>query len=50
VKVVTKDGNVTLRGTVRSEEEKKSNGSKADSIASAGHVKNELEVAIKPSK
>ena len=50
VKVVTKDGNVTLRGPVRSEEEKKSIESKADSIAGAGHAKNELEVAAKPAK
>src|SRR5215470_13794108 len=50
VKVVTKDGHVTLRGPVRSEEEKKSIGSKADSIAGPGHVKNELEVAAKPAK
>jgi len=50
VKVVTKDGNVTLRGPVRSEEEKKSIGSKADSIAGADHVKNELEVAAKHAK
>jgi hyperosmotically inducible protein len=50
VKVITKGGNVTLRGPVRSEEEKKSIGSKADSIAGAGHVKNELEVAAKPAK
>jgi len=50
VKVVTKNGNVTLRGPVRSEEEKKSIGSKADTIAGAGHVKNELEAAAKPAK
>jgi hyperosmotically inducible periplasmic protein len=50
VKVITKDGNVTLRGPVRSEEEKKSIGSKADSIAGADHVKNELEVAARPTK
>ena len=50
VKVITKGGNVTLRGPVRSEEEKKSIGSKADDVAGAGHVKNELEVAAKPSK
>jgi len=39
-----------LRGPVRPEEEKKSIGSKADSIAGAGHVKNELEVAAKAAK
>jgi hyperosmotically inducible protein len=50
VKVITNGGNVTLRGPVRSEEEKKSIGSKADSIAGADHVKNELEVAAKPAK
>jgi len=50
VKIITKDGTVTLRGPVRSEEEKKSIGSKADSVAGAGHVKNELEVAAKAAK
>ena len=50
VKVITNGGNVTLRGPVRSEEEKKSIGAKADSIAGADHVKNELEVATKPAK
>ena len=50
VKIITKDGSVTLRGPVRSEEEKKSIGSKADSVAGAGHVKNELEVAAKAAK
>jgi osmotically-inducible protein OsmY len=50
VKIVTKGGNVTLRGPVRSEEEKKSIGSKADSVAGAGHVTNDLEVAAKPAK
>ena len=50
VKIVTKGGNVTLRGPVRSEEDKKSIGSKADSIAGAGHVTNDLEVAAKRTK
>ena len=50
VKVVTKSGNVTLRGPVRSEEEKKSIATKAEDVAGSGHVKNELEVAVKPAK
>jgi len=47
VKVVTQNGNVTLRGPVHSEEEKSAIEAKATEVAGAGHVKNELEVAAK---
>jgi hyperosmotically inducible protein len=45
VKIVTQDGRVTLRGPVRSEEEKAAIESKATEVAGAGNVTNELEVA-----
>lgn len=45
VKVITRDGNVTLRGPVKDENERKSIGDKAAKIAGAGRVENQLEVA-----
>lgn len=45
VKVITQSGNVTLRGPVRSDEEKRSIEAKANDVAGAGHVKSELKVA-----
>jgi osmotically-inducible protein OsmY len=45
VKVITRDGTVTLRGPVRSDDEKKSVESKAVAVAGAGHVVNDLTVA-----
>ncbi len=50
VKVITMSGMVTLRGPVRSEDEKKSIESKAVGVAGASNVKNELQVAPKPKK
>ena len=47
VKVIVKDGSVTLRGPVRSEEEKKQVGDYASQAASSGSVTNEL--TVKPS-
>jgi osmotically-inducible protein OsmY len=47
IKVITQDGKVTLKGPVRSEEEKRSIEEKATSIAGAGHVTNEIEIASK---
>jgi len=47
VKIVTQDGSVTLRGPVRSEEEKKAIEAKASEVAGATHVKSELQVAAK---
>lgn len=45
VKVIVQDGKVTLKGPVRSEEEKAGIASKAEAIAGAGNVDNQLEVA-----
>ncbi len=45
VKIVAQDGQVTLKGPVRSEDEKKSIESKATKIAGAGHVTSEITVA-----
>jgi hyperosmotically inducible protein len=47
IKVITQDGKVTLKGPVRSEEEKRSIEEKATSIAGSGHVTNEIEIASK---
>lgn len=48
VKVVAQDGQVTLKGPVRSENEKKTIEAKAVEVAGAGHVSNQITVA--PSK
>ncbi len=48
IKVITQDGKVTLRGPVRTEEEKSNLQSKAVSVAGQDNVTNELEIA--PSK
>ena len=45
VKVVVQDGKVTLKGPVRSEDEKKVIEAKAIEVAGAGHVTNEISVA-----
>ena len=45
VKVVTQGGAVTLKGPVRSEEEKQAVEAKAVAVAGAGHVSNQLSVA-----
>jgi hyperosmotically inducible periplasmic protein len=45
IKIITLDGKVTLKGPVRSEEEKSSIESKAVAIAGANNVTNQLEVA-----
>jgi osmotically-inducible protein OsmY len=45
IKIVTQDGRVTLRGPVRSQEEKTLIESKAAEVAGGGNVTNELEVA-----
>jgi len=44
VKVVSQNGKVTLKGPVRSEEEKQSVEQKAAQVAGAGNVTNELTV------
>jgi hyperosmotically inducible periplasmic protein len=48
IKVITQDGKVTLRGPVRSEEEKNSIQAKAVAVAGEENVTNQLEV--QPSK
>jgi osmotically-inducible protein OsmY len=48
VKIIAQNGSVTLKGPVKSEEEKQAIESKATEIAGSGKVNNELQVA--PSK
>jgi hypothetical protein len=48
VKIITQDGKVTLRGPVRSEDEKSNIEAKAVAVAGQGNVTNQLEIA--PSK
>jgi hyperosmotically inducible protein len=45
VKIVSQGGQVTLKGPVRSEQEKKDIEAKAVEVAGAGHVVNEISVA-----
>jgi osmotically-inducible protein OsmY len=45
IKVVVQDGQVTLKGPVRSEDEKRSAEAAATAVAGAGKVTNNLEVA-----
>ncbi len=47
VKVVTTNGTVTLKGPVRSDEEKSAIEAKATEVAGAGNVTSELTVAPK---
>ena len=44
VKIISENGMVTLKGPVRSEDEKKTIEAKATEVAGAGKVKNELSV------
>jgi len=48
VKIVSQHGKVTLKGPVRSEEEKKSVTDKATEVAGAGNVTDEM--TVKPEK
>jgi hyperosmotically inducible protein len=51
IKIITQNGNVTLRGPVRSDQEKQTVEAKANEVAGADHVKSEIEIAAKqPSK
>ena len=50
VKIISQDGQVTLRGPVRSDEEKRVVEAKATEIAGAGKVINDLQVAQKQQK
>jgi hyperosmotically inducible periplasmic protein len=45
IKIVTQDGKVTLKGPVRSDDEKANIQAKAVAIAGADNVSNELEIA-----
>jgi hyperosmotically inducible protein len=45
VKVIAQDGRVTLKGPVRSDEERQAVEAKATEVAGAGHVINQLSVA-----
>jgi len=45
IKIISQDGKVTLRGPVRSEEEKANIEAKAVAAAGQGNVSNELQVA-----
>jgi|KBSSwiStaDraftv2_1062776.scaffolds.fasta_scaffold1156698_1 hyperosmotically inducible protein len=45
VKVVAQGGQVTLKGPVRTEEEKRNVEAKAVEVAGAGHVVNEISIA-----
>ena len=45
IKIITQDGHVTLKGPVRTEDEKTAIGEKAIQIAGAGNVTNHLKVA-----
>lgn len=48
VKIIAKAGKVTLKGPVRSEEEKRTIEQKAAEVAGAGNVTN--EITIKPAQ
>lgn len=50
VKVLTQDGAVTLKGQVKTDEEKKAVEDKASSVAGAGKVTSELTVGPNTSK
>ena len=47
VKVITQNGMVTLKGPVRSEDEKQSVSAKAEEVAGTGKVTNQLDVKTK---
>jgi hyperosmotically inducible periplasmic protein len=45
IKIITQDGKVTLRGPVRSEDEKSALQAKAEAVAGAENVTNQLKIA-----
>jgi osmotically-inducible protein OsmY len=47
IKIITQEGKVTLKGPVRSEDEKANLEAKAVAVAGAGNVTDQLEVATK---
>ena len=50
VKIISQGGKVTLKGPVRSEEEKSSIEKMATDVAGAGNVTNEITIKPEPSK
>jgi hyperosmotically inducible protein len=50
VKVIAQDGQVTLKGPVRSDDERRIVEAKATEVAGAGHVSNEMSVVRARSK
>ena len=50
VKIITQHGEVTLKGPVRTADEKKIVEAKATEVAGAGHVKSEIAIKSAPSK
>src|SRR5262249_11827071 len=45
IKIISRNGKVTLRGPVRTDEEKTALGARAEEVAGAGNVTNDLSVA-----
>jgi len=45
IKIITQDGKVTLKGPVRSEDEKRNIAAKAAAVAGDGNVTNQIDVA-----
>jgi BON domain len=45
IKIITQDGHVTLKGPVRTEDEKTAIGEKAIEVAGAGNITNHLKIA-----
>jgi hyperosmotically inducible periplasmic protein len=50
VKVIAQDGQVTLKGPIRSDDESRAVEAKATEVAGAGHVTNEMSVVPARSK
>ena len=50
VKIIAQNGKITLKGPVRSEEEKKSIQQKAEDVAGSGNVSNRLTVKAERAK
>src|SRR5881394_413631 len=50
IKVITQHGDVTLKGPVRTEEEKKVVEAKATDVAGPGHVTNDISITNAPAK
>jgi hyperosmotically inducible protein len=50
VKIIAQNGNVTLKGPVRSEEERATVEAKATEVVGAGHVTNQMSVAPEKAK